>query len=189
MGISGCILDTSYNASVGMAEAVYDSAVCSAKTIAGVVGSLASVLTLGLSSKINEVADYTRHSALIVPHIYIAIGKVVNTDFYFDGNTPSFTNDIATPILREALLTSKDDDFFVNTVVSRSLFACGAIVGTITSIADFAFGVIAAVFSIIPCLGRVKAINVYAANQLMALNGISIFCFGLRGVVNPQQYV
>ncbi len=174
-------------ACVAAAGAIYTSV--------GIVATALSILTLGKNRAINNVAMWTVNSLYILPKPYEAIAAVVNPTVKMpeiDDNTEIMgviTKRIACPIFEAAKRSASSSNFFTRHVVSRGAFALGAVAAAVTRSADLALGLIAALFSIVPCLARVDRVSHFAFRHLMALVVINDISVALRGVVNPQQLI
>lgn len=169
-------------------------------TVVGVASSVLSVGTFGQIQTVNNFADLTRHAYSIVPNVYKSVLEVVNPySRCEEGKRGILTESIATPIFKKAKAWAEidfvDQAFYpINTflkkqVLSRGAYVLGALVATITRTADLALGLVAAVFSVIPFLGRARSLNNFAMRNLTFLGVIHDVCKGIRGFVNPQQFV
>lgn len=190
MNVLKYISDTTFNTVIGLPCAVVDTAFCVGKSAAGVAGTALSLLTLGASRHVNKVASYTHQTAYILPHLYIPVLNVINPHAYTDCDCVGVvTANTALPIFQVAQRASLQSNFFVRHVVSRVGYALGATVSMISRVADLALGIVAGTFALIPLLGRIDCVNNFAVQHLMAFGVVHDVCAGLRGVVNPQQFL
>ncbi|MBA3239407.1 MAG: hypothetical protein H0T62_13840 [Parachlamydiaceae bacterium] len=193
MNIVNYASDTFFAVVVGVPHALVDCASHTGKTAIGVAATALSVLTLGLVEPINDWADMTVNAIPILPRIYHAMTQIVNPG----DSDPStirmedafFTSKIATPIFDIAMEAASDEFFLNKHIISRGAFVLGTLVAIVTRTADLILGLIVAAISIIPCFGRVEEINIFARNQLAFFGVIHDVCAGLRGLVNPQQFL
>jgi hypothetical protein len=184
------IFDTTFNAVIGLPLAAYETLSLTTEATVGVAGSAASILTGGIFTPINKLADFTKKASYILPQLYIGIGSVVNPDFSFDPENPMglVTQAVAAPIFSLAGKAAQTDDVVSREIVARGAYLLGAAVAVITRLADLAIGLVAAAVSIIPLFGRVRMVNVFAVEHLMSLAVIHDVCGGLRGFINPGQF-
>ncbi len=174
--------------------ALLASAVALTATGVGVVGTALSIATLGELKEINRVASYSYSAKSILVSPYEVTIKVLNPDFQFDSweqvnSGGVMSTRFAKPILGHAYVKSAASNFFTRHIVSRGAYLLGAIVSTISRIADLCLGLVAATISILPCFGRVSTLNHFAQRHLMALALIGDLCLSFRGIVNPQQFL
>ncbi len=185
------ISDTTYNVAVGLPLGIVDSTLCVGGTAVGVVASALSILNLGTSRMINDVADSTYDSVLILPSLYIPVLKVVNPDAYSSCNSACgiVSANLARPIAAFAHKSACKSNFLDRHVISRVGYALYAVASVISRVADLAIGLVAATFAIIPCLGRIESVNNVALEHLTAFGIVSDICKSFRGMINPQQFV
>ncbi len=190
--VLGYAVDTVINATVGVLEGVLNSVWNAAKTVIGVGASALSIVTLGKFSKINDVANLTDKSMNILHPTYQAVGLVANPKFSF-GEVKSalgvVTARVAAPIFRKAERAAESESFAAREIGARVAYLAGAAVSIATRVADLALGVLAAAFSVVPCLGRAEKVNNFAMQYLLSSAVVHDVCVGLRGFVNPQQFV
>jgi hypothetical protein len=197
MNIVNYAIDTSYAVFVGAPLGLLESASDTGKTAIGVAATALSVLTLGLVKPINDWANMTVHAGIILPRIYHAMTQITNPDdCAFRISLPTITprgtfitSRIASPIFDMAFNAASDESFLNKHIFSRGAYALGALIAIVTRTADLILGLLAAAISIIPCFGRIEEINTFARNQLTFLAVINDVCTGLRGFVNPQQFL
>ena len=190
MNVLKYISDTAYNAVIGLPCGMVDTAFCVGKSAVGVAASAVSVLTLGASRHVNRVADKTYQTTYILPHLYVPVLNVVNPHAYTDCDSFGVvTANTAMPIFQVANRATCQSNFFIRHVVSRVGYALGAAVSVISRVADLALGLVAGTFALVPLLGRIECVNNFAVQHLMAFGVVHNVCVGLRGIVNPQQFV
>lgn len=185
------IFDTAFNTVIGLPLSAYQSLSATVDAGAGVVGAALSVLTGGIFTPINDIADYTVRADYILPCFYVGIGQVVNPRFSFDPINPMgiVTDALAAPIFSQAKAAAQTDSLVAREIVARGAYLLGSAVAVITRVADLAIGLVAAAISILPLFGRVEAVNLFAVEHLMSLGVIDDVCKGFRGFINPQQFV
>lgn len=201
MSVLNYVGRSSFNLLVELPFEVISSAICVVQTVGGVAASALSLVTIGQFPNVNNVARFTDSSHEILPNLYKGVVRVVNPNFTCEpvvADIGIISSKIALPIFnmaRKAATYETIDELFnpINTwlsahVISRGAYTLGTLVSPITRTADLALGIIAVTFSLIPCLGRAKQINLFAMRQLTSLGVINDVCVGLRGIVNPQQF-
>lgn len=73
-------------------------------------------------------------------------------------------------------------------VVTRAAFLTGVLLAVTTRTVDLALGIFAACASILT-IGAIPKINTFAVQHLKATSIIHDICGGLRGIINPFQYI
>jgi hypothetical protein len=188
------VTNTINNLFIGVPIAVATSSINTLKTIVGITVSAASALSFGSFIKVNYHASTLTYKELkILTDVYYSVIKVINPNFDPSKclhNLPSdsigiITRKIGFPIERAAYKTANSKNCLSKYGVSRVLYALNTIVSTITRIADLAIGLVAAALSIIPCVGRSEALNIFTIQHL-TLRIIQGICSGVRYTMNPQ---
>ncbi len=175
------------------------------KALIGTIGTVftaaLSVCTFGISNELNRYAhnntEENRFSKFILPSVYLYFLKIMDPNANLavkrepePKNEIWISSAVAHPIFKKAKIISlKNNTFFKRHFVSRGCYALAGLVSIVTKVADLALGLLAAVLSIIPCLGRLEGINDFAFNQLGALSLVDDLCRAARGVMNPQQFL
>ena len=189
MNILKYAYQTAYNAVIGVPCGLFDAGKAAVNTTAGIAGTALSILTVGKSQRVNGWASYTRSSFEIFPNLYSSLIRVVYPKAYIDATHKGYvTAYVAAPVFRAALQSTVAPGFIQREIVSRVAMAVATVAAVVSRVADFALGLVGAAFSIIPCLGRVDAVNNFAISQLNSSGVVNDICRGLRGIVNPHQF-
>lgn len=185
------MVNTGVNASVNVTLGALSAAFATGIAAVGVAGSVFSIVTGGKFSSVNEVADFTVEAKSILPCLYMPLAVTLNPGFSIEskGSLGSLTKTIAAPIFRQAQLAASQEGLFAREVVSRVSYGLGVLVAAVTRAADLVLGLVAATLSIFPLIARVKEVNEFAFCHLLSLGVVNDVCVGLRGVINPQQFV
>ncbi len=190
MNVLQYISATAYTAVVEVPFGVCEAAFTAGSATVGVAASTLSILTAGASCRLNALANRAAKASLILPYLYIPVLKVVNPYARIDCDSRGIVGAHSTgSIFRHAAQAACQRDFLSQHVISRGGYALGATTAVISRVADLAIGLVAAIFAIIPCLGRIESVNNFAVAHLMVFGAVGDVCHALRGVVNPQQFV
>lgn len=167
------------------------------KGVSGVAFSILSIATLGKVEVINDHAKKAYRLHMILPLLYHSVINVLNPSYELENggvkkNTTQtagrLSDFLALPIFQKAYESAKEADFLSRHLISRGLFAIGTPIAMIAQLADFALGLIAVPISLL-ALGKVRKINDFAFDQLQGFGvGHTVF-YGIRGCINPQQFV
>ncbi|MBS0636504.1 MAG: hypothetical protein JSS12_03245, partial [Verrucomicrobia bacterium] len=159
------------------------------RTAVGVVNSLASAITGGKYSTLNERAKLTEKSAEIITPVYRAIVRVINPRANMEnGYKEGVVSEAVLGTITEALLNAGwSKNVVARQIGTRLLFAVKAVAAIVTKAVDFSIGLVAATFSIVPFLGRSDVLNNIAVSHLTSTDVIDVVCKSLRGMVNPAS--
>ncbi len=165
---------------------------CVARTTTGIAATALSLLTAGLIEDFNEMTFSSRASSLLRPFFHYPI-SVINPDFDTKPEDRMAEIGICTeyyvkPLFSLGVQQAEEEGFFQKHIVSRTYFALGAIEALIARLADAILAVFAVIFSFLT-LGRIQEVNNFAMKQLSFPGIIDDIGIGLRGVVNPEQFI
>lgn len=166
-----------------------EAALSASKTVMGISATALSIITNGDFPSIDSKANYINEAKFILPKLYSCVLCVFNPKGSGGHDTLKcgiLTESLTKPIFKQAVELAECKFPLCKNVFSVCLMGLGMLTAVVTRTADLIIGLVAAAFSIIPCLGRVSKLNQFAYEQLSSLNVLADIGLGLRGIINPE---
>ncbi len=193
MGVGECVKNRFEQVPYVALTPVFSGA-CVGITVFGALATAASVATAGKISAINRFADRWPHASRGVIEIpFTAIIGLLNPSYDpmkldFNRHNGLLTSGVTNPIFDNAKLLAAQPKPLTRHIASRFTFLGGIVSAVVTRIGDLALGVILGAASI-AFLGRNSFLNDVARIHLQSTGLIADIFMGLRGIINPQQFL